>query len=43
MSDLVPDSSPSLPGLVFSNPVKLAQVLQKQTTGAGEPHRLLQF
>jgi hypothetical protein len=39
----VPDSNPSLPGLVFINPVKYAQVLQKQTTGIGEPPRLLQF
>jgi hypothetical protein len=27
------DSNPSLPGLVFNNPVKYAQYLQKQTTG----------
>jgi hypothetical protein len=39
----VPNSNPSLPGLVLSNPVQFAQVLQKQTTGIGEPPRLLQF
>lgn len=34
MSVLLPDNNPSLPGLSTNNPVKYAQCLQKQTTGA---------